>query len=306
MKKGSFRIPFIKMSSLVIQNMKNIHKPPSTSPLTIFSFLSTRHSYCFVFTVTNWLSLLSPKASSTWIKKWKPQLEENSRVFIGFKGNCKIPLQHREKRTCSLWLHPGLLALTNIPVVKKMVSLARLEVSLRIQLLLVACVLASGAQPWTLLPRSWEYCPGTGNNWQTRLPQRPEGGARSALHPWISSDALACASSCTLPPAGLKTLAKTERWELWVWPGCTSPSHALCALKMPRHNMWPEGLECLEWESTWPLGVAQGMLDCHYYGQIWTVTGKITLIQKFTSSNYGLKPFKYRRRYTTDFLFPAD
>lgn len=69
-----------------------------------------------------------------------------------------------EKREPVPRFHPGLLALTNIPVVKQMVSLAHLEVSLRIQLLLVPCVLASEAQPWTLLRRSWEYCPGMGNN----------------------------------------------------------------------------------------------------------------------------------------------
>lgn len=163
--------------------IEHIHKTHFTSLLTLFSFLCTRHSYCFVLTVTDWLSLLSLKASSTWIKKWKPQLEKNSSAFISFKGNCKILLVHREKRTLSLWLHLGLVALTNIPVVKQMVSLAHLGVSLRIQLLLVPCVLASEAQPWTLLPRSWEYCPGMGNNWQTRLPRRPEGGARLARHP---------------------------------------------------------------------------------------------------------------------------
>lgn len=273
------------MSSLVTQDMENIHKTSSTSLLTIFSFLCTRHSYCFAITVTDWLSPLSLKASSTRIQKWKPQLEENSRVFLSLKGNCKILLLHREKRTCSLWLHPALLALTNIPVVKQMVSLARLGVSLRIQLPLVPCVLASEAQPWTLRPRSWECCPGRGNNWQTRLPRRPEGGARLARRPWIVSAAPACVSSCTLPLAVLKTLAKTERWEtsLQVWPECTSPSCALCALKIPRDNKWPEALEHLEWEGTWPLGVAQGMPDCHYYyGQIWTVTGKITFTQEFT------------------------
>lgn len=46
------------MTSLVIQNMKNIHKTLFTSLLALFSFLCTRHNYCFVFTVTNWLSLL--------------------------------------------------------------------------------------------------------------------------------------------------------------------------------------------------------------------------------------------------------
>lgn len=169
------------MTSLVIQNMKNIHKSLFTSLLALFSFLCTRHNYCFVFTVTNWLSLL--RLPPRGLKKWKPQLEENSSVFTSFKGHCKILFSHREKRICSLWFHPGLLTLTNIPAVKQMVCLAHLGVSLRIQLLLVPCVLASEAQPWTLLPRSWEYCPGRGNNWQTRPPRRPEGGVRLARCP---------------------------------------------------------------------------------------------------------------------------
>lgn len=159
------------------------YKNPSTSLLTLFSFLCTWHSHCFVFTGRNWLCLLSLKAFSTWIKKWIHNWRKTLACSLCFKGKCKILSLHWEKRTCSLRLHPGLLALTNIPVAKQMVSLARLGVSLRIQLLLVPCVLASEAQPWTLLPRSWEYCPGTGNNWQTRLPRRPEGDAQLARRP---------------------------------------------------------------------------------------------------------------------------
>lgn len=43
--------------------------------------------------------------------------------------------------------------------------------------------------------------------------------------------------------------------------------------------------------SSWTLsGRAPGMPDCHCYGQIWMVTGKIAFTQKFTSSNYAWNP----------------
>lgn len=109
-------------------------------------------------------------------------------------------------------VHLGLGTLTNVPGGKQMIFLVNLGVSLRFQLLRGPCVLVSGAQPWMILPHSWECCPGKENSWQTHLPPRRWEGA-----PLVRCLYTVCGVrpssvvTCTVHLAVQKTLGKTQR-----------------------------------------------------------------------------------------------